>query len=86
MDYVLNNLCCSNSQSICLPMFLPILYVVFYHFSSMFQIIHVQSIYNVNKPVIIIYMIFIDFFRFFLSREAPKSTGSVLPKTGPVNQ
>jgi hypothetical protein len=31
-------------------------------------------------------MIFINFFRFYLAREAPKPTRSVLPKTGPVNR
>jgi hypothetical protein len=54
MDYVLDNLCCSNSKNSCLPMFLPILYVLFYPFSSMLQIVHVQSVYNINKPVIIV--------------------------------
>jgi hypothetical protein len=53
-------------------MFLPILYVVFYPFSFMLQIVHVQSVYNINKPVGTICMIFIDFSRFFLPREAPK--------------
>jgi hypothetical protein len=72
MDYMLNNLCCSNSQNLCLHMFLPILYVVFYPFSFMLQIVHVQSVYNINKLVGTICMIFIDFSRFFLPREAPK--------------
>jgi uncharacterized protein with PQ loop repeat len=61
----MDTLYCSNSKNICLPIFLPILYVVFYPFSSMLQIVHVQNIYNVNKPVITICMIFINFFRFF---------------------
>jgi hypothetical protein len=54
MNYVLDNLYCSNSKNSCLPMFLPILYVLFFPFSSMLQIVHVQSVYNVNKPVIIV--------------------------------
>jgi hypothetical protein len=66
-------------------MFLYILYVVFYHFSSMLQIVHVQSIYNVNKPVTIICMIFVDFSDFF-TLEALKPSESVLVKTGPVNR
>jgi hypothetical protein len=74
MNYVLDNLCYSNSKNLCLPMFLHILYVVFYHFSSMLQIVHVQSIYNVNKPVTTICMIFVDFFRFFYTRS-PKTDG-----------
>jgi hypothetical protein len=80
MDYVLDNLCCSNSQNLCLTMFLSILYIVFYPFSSMLQIVHTQSVYNVNKSVAIICMIFVDFFRFFLPRETPKPTGSVCSK------
>jgi hypothetical protein len=69
MDYVLDNLCCSNSQSLCLSMF------VFYPFLSMLQILYVQSVYNVNKSVTTICIIFIDFSRFFLAREALKPTG-----------
>jgi hypothetical protein len=73
-------------KKLCVSMLLPILYVVFHHFSSMLPIVHVQSIYNVNKPVTTICMIFVDFFRFFLALQAPKSTESVLFEIGPVNQ
>jgi hypothetical protein len=59
MDYVLDNLWCSNSKNLCVPMFLPILYVVFHPFSSMHAIEHVQSIYNVYKAVTTISMIFV---------------------------
>jgi hypothetical protein len=71
MDYVLDNLCCSNSKNLCLPMFLPILYVVFYSFSHMLQIVHVQNVYNVSKPVTTICMIFVDFF----GTRSPKTDG-----------
>jgi hypothetical protein len=65
MDYVLDNLWCSNSKNLWVPMFLPILYVVFHPYSSMLSIVQVQSIYNVNKVVTTICMIFDDFPRFF---------------------
>jgi hypothetical protein len=74
MNYVLDNLCCSNSKNLYLPMFLPILYVVFYPFSSMLKNVHVQNVYNVNKPVTTICMLFVDFFRFFCTRS-PKTVG-----------
>jgi hypothetical protein len=54
-------------------MFLSILYVVFYPVSSMLQIVHTQIVYNVNKPVAIICMIFVDFFRFFFATGSPKT-------------
>jgi hypothetical protein len=76
MDYVLDNLWCRNSKNMCVLMFLPILYGVFYPFSSMLLIVHVQSIYNMPKPLTIICMIFIDFSIFF-------GTGS--PKTDVIN-
>jgi hypothetical protein len=65
IDYVLDNLWCSNSKNTCVPMFLPILYSVFHSFSSILLIVHAQSIYNVTKPLTTICMIFIDFLRFF---------------------
>jgi hypothetical protein len=46
-------------------MFLPILYDVFHPFLSMLPIVHVQSIYNLIKPVTTCYMIFVDFPWFF---------------------
>jgi hypothetical protein len=46
-------------------MFLPMSYDVFHHFLSMLSIAHVQSIYNMNKSMTTICMIFIDFSRFF---------------------
>jgi hypothetical protein len=58
MDYVLNNLWCSNSKNICVPMFIPILYVVFEHFLSKLIILHDQSMYDVHKLMTIICMIF----------------------------
>jgi hypothetical protein len=61
MDYVLDNLGCSNFKNLCVPMFVHILYVMFQYFSSMLQILYDQSIYNVHKSVTIICMIFIDF-------------------------
>jgi hypothetical protein len=51
MDYMLDNLWCSNSKNICVPIFLPMLYGVFHPFSYILSIVHVQSIYNVNKSV-----------------------------------
>jgi hypothetical protein len=65
MEYVLDNLWYSNSKNLCVSMFLPILCVVFHPFSSMLQSIHVQSIYNVNKPLTTICIVFVDFLRFF---------------------
>jgi hypothetical protein len=59
IDYVLDNLWCSNSENLCVPTFLPILYVVLHSFSSMLTIAHVQSIYNVYKVVTIISTIFV---------------------------
>jgi hypothetical protein len=82
MNYVLDNLWCSNSKNLCVF----ILYGVFHPFSSMLPIVHVQSIYNMNKSVTTICMIFVDFFRFFLTLQAPNPTESVLFKTGLVNQ
>jgi hypothetical protein len=49
---MLDNLWWSNSNNLCAPIFVPILYVVF------------QRMYNVHKPVRTICMIFIDFTRF----------------------
>jgi hypothetical protein len=66
MDYVLDNLRCSNSKNLYVPMFLPILYDVFHHFSSMLPIIYVQSIYNLIKPVTTCCMIFFLFSQIFL--------------------
>jgi hypothetical protein len=86
MDYVLNNLYFSNSKNICLPMFFPILYIVFYHFSSMLKNVHIQNVYNVNKSVIIICIIFVDFFRFFLTLKTSKPMGSVFIKTDMINR
>jgi hypothetical protein len=65
MDYVLDNLWCSNSKNLCILMFVPILYVVFQRFLSMLPILHGQSIYNVHKSVRTICMIFVDFTSFF---------------------
>jgi hypothetical protein len=65
IDYALDNLWCSNSKNIYVPMFHPMLHGVFHPFSSMFPILHVQSIYNVNKLVSTVCMIFVDFPRFF---------------------
>jgi hypothetical protein len=79
MDYVLDNLWCSNFKNLCVPKFLPTLYIVFHPFSSMLPIVHV------NKPVTTIYMIFVDFPRFFLALQAPKPMESILFKTGPIN-
>jgi hypothetical protein len=56
-------------------MFLSILYVVFYPFSSMLQIVHVQSVYNVNKPVTTICMIFVDFLQKKIGTQSPKTNG-----------
>jgi hypothetical protein len=44
MEYVFNNFWCSNSKNLYVPMFHPMLYDVFHHFSSMLPILHVQSI------------------------------------------
>jgi hypothetical protein len=46
-------------------MFLLILYDVFHPFLSMLPIVHVQSIYNLIKPVTTCCMIFVDFPWFF---------------------
>jgi hypothetical protein len=46
----------------------------------MLQIVHVQSVYNVNKPVTTICMIFVNFFSDFFG------TGSSKTETGPVNR
>jgi hypothetical protein len=43
MNYVLDNMWCSNSKNLCVLMFLPILYGVFHPFLSMLPIVHVQS-------------------------------------------
>jgi hypothetical protein len=48
MNYVLDNLWCSNSKNLCVTMFVPILYVVFQCFSSMLPILYDQSMYNVH--------------------------------------
>jgi hypothetical protein len=69
MDYVLDNLWCSNFKNLCVPKFLPTLYIVFHPFLSMLPIVHV------NKPVTTIYMIFVDFPRFFFGTASPKTDG-----------
>jgi hypothetical protein len=62
MDYVLDNLWWSNSNNLCVPMYVPILYVVF------------QRMYNVHKPVRTICMILLilpDFylcFQFYMAK------------------
>jgi hypothetical protein len=86
MDYVLDNLWYSYSNNLCVHMLLSILYVVFHPFLSILQIVPVQSIYNMNKPLTIIYMIFVDFPRFFWALQSPKPMKLVLFKTDPVNQ
>jgi hypothetical protein len=73
MNYVLDNLWCSNSKNLCVLMFIPILYVVFHPFSSMLQIVYVQNIYNVNKQLTTICMIFANFFIFFLGTAILKT-------------
>jgi hypothetical protein len=50
-------------------MILPILYDVFDPFSSMLPIVHVQSIYNVNKLETTKFMISVDFSDFFCTRN-----------------
>jgi hypothetical protein len=63
-------------------MFYPMLYGVFHPFSSMLSILHVQSIYNVNKSLSKVYMTFVDFF----TLQTPKPTVSVFFKIGSVNR
>jgi hypothetical protein len=65
MDYVLDNLWCSNSKNLCVSMFVHILYVVFKRFLSMLPVLHGQSMYNVHESVRTICMIFVYFTRFF---------------------
>jgi hypothetical protein len=69
MNYVLDNLWCRNSKNLCVPMILHILYDVFDPFSSMLPIVHVQSIYNVNKLETTKFMISVDFLDFFCTRN-----------------
>jgi hypothetical protein len=76
---------CSNSKNLYVFMFHPMLYGVFHPFSSMLSILHVKSIYNVNKSLSIIFMIFVDVPRFFYTLQTPKLTASVTGKTGPIN-
>jgi hypothetical protein len=85
MDYVLDYFWCSNSKNLHVPMFHSMLYGIFHPISSMLLIIHVKSIYNVNKSLSTVCMIIVDFFQFFML-QAPKSTASVLFKIGLINQ
>jgi hypothetical protein len=78
VDYVLDNLWCSNSKNLDVFMFLPIFYVVFHPFSSMLTITHIQSIYHMYKVVTTISTIFVHFLRFFFALQAPKSIESIL--------
>jgi hypothetical protein len=66
MDYVLDYFWCSNSKNLHVPMFHSMLYGIFYPISSMLLIVHVKSIYNVNKSLSTVCMIIVDFFSIFL--------------------
>jgi hypothetical protein len=66
MDYVLDYFWCSNSKNLHVPMFHSMLYGIFHPISSMLLIIHVKSIYNVNKSLSTVCMIIVDFFSIFL--------------------
>jgi hypothetical protein len=41
IDYMLDNLWCSNYKNLYVPMFLPMLYGIFHPFLSMLPIVHV---------------------------------------------
>jgi hypothetical protein len=75
IDYVLDNLWCSNSKNIYVPMFHPMLHDVFYPFSSILPILHVQSIYNGNKYVWFL-LIFTDFFEHWKPQNRPHQFSS----------
>jgi hypothetical protein len=85
MDYVLDNLWCSNSKNLCVPMFLPILYYVFHLFfiyaSNCTCTKYLQCDQTTDNNMY-------DFYWFppFLAQEAPKPTSSDLVKTGLVNR
>jgi hypothetical protein len=49
MDYVLDYFWCSNSKKLYVHMFHLMLYGVFHPISSMLPILHIKSIYNMNK-------------------------------------
>jgi hypothetical protein len=51
MDYELDNFSCSNSKNLYVPMFHLMMYGVFHPISYMLPILHVKSIYNVNKSL-----------------------------------